>query len=394
MKNKISHPNFKTAQYYLTLACFFIGLVACSSNGKQDNTWVEVSMPEKCAGKLTLKNYVDSTAYVKLETNSNSIIRWINRINLFDNKIYIHDSRSKSLFVFDMAGKFLFKIHKVGMGPEEYNSFTSFCIDRHKKLVLIHDLSKNSIYKYSADNGKFEGVVRIKEHKSFARDITVLDNGNFLCYSNEYPKEAFCGIWELDNKGDFKKHLWEQTEVYPVIPTDPSPMLIKQVKGTLYSVCDVVNNVIYHYDGHDFRKAYQFNFTNSPVSPVSKYPGLTNMERDKRKLKDVVEIASVQETSNYIWINWACNGFGSQTFYIKNENKMIFPLKMDQIDGILGQIIPTDNTDIICFKIEAGECKNILKNTKKNEIGAVVRGLISKTIEDDNPIIQIHYMKR
>ena len=392
--NKVSLPDFDIFLRLILFICVFIGFISCNTKEAQSNAQVVVRMPEKNSGKLTLKYYVDSTAYVKLETDKETLIQSIGRVNIFDNKIYIHDSKLKSLFVFDMSGKFLFKIHKVGMGPEEYNSFTSFCIDRKKKLVLIHDLSKNSIYKYSAENGKFEGVVRIKEHKSFARDIMVLGNGDFLCYSNEYPGEAFCGIWELDNNGNFKKHLWKQTEVYPVIPTDPSPMLLKQVKGNLYSVYDVVNNVIYHYDGYNLKKAYQFDFSHLPIVTVSKYPGLTSMKRAELKLKDVIEVSSVQETSNYIWIKWVCNEFGTQTFYVKSENKMILPTKIDLVDGIMGRMVPTDNTDIVCFQIGAFECRKLVEDDKNNEIGAKVKGLMAKTNPDDNPIVQILYMKK
>lgn len=392
---KVNSKNkFKFLVCFTYLIGIFLGLTACSQKDNTNNVQVIIKMPERSSGLFTLKNYVDSTIYVKLETPVDGIIGRINRISIFDDKLFIHDSKSKSLFVFDMSGRFLYKIHRVGMGPEEYNSFTSFCIDRLKKLVLIHDLSKNAIYKYSTNNGNFKDVVRIKERKSFARDISVLDNGDFLCYSSEKQSDAMCGIWVLNKNGDFKKNLWEQTEVYPVIPTDPNPVLIKQLKDSLYSVFDVVNNIIYHYDGSNFTKMYLFDFSHTSVTPVSLHPGITNMKRSESKIKDVIEIAGIQETNNYIWTEWACNGNSIQTFYLKNEKKNIYADKCEFIDGILGMMIPTDNSDIICFNIGAWECADILAKDKKNEIGARVKQLMSKTKPDDNPIIQIYYMKK
>jgi hypothetical protein len=118
------------------------------------------------------------------------------------------------------------------------------------------------------------------------------------------------------------------------------------------------------------------------------------MKRFNDKIVDIIDIAAIQETSNYIWTTWLCNQVATQTFYIKKDDKLIMAKKTHLIDGIMGNMKPTNNRDIICFEIGAWECADLLKNDKNNQIAAVVKSLISKTNPLDNPIIQILYMKK
>jgi len=380
--------------HILLISILLFGSIGCNNNIKETYAKKLINMKVEKEELFTLKNYVDSTVYVKLETDTNIIMRSIHRINIFENKIFIHDSKMKTLFVFNMKGKFLFKIHKVGMGPGEYASFTSFCIDRKKKLVLIHDLRKNTIFKYSTENGELKGIIKIKDHKSFARDITVVESGDFLCYSNEYNKEAYCGFWLLDSVGNFKKQLWKQTDVFPYGSFEPNPIFIKQYKNSIYTLYDAVNNDLYHFDGINFTKEYHFDFSELPISTVSMHPGITPIERFDKKLVDIVQVANIHETSNYIWTVWECNNKKHQTFYDKSKQKLIKIGGFNNDDFVLGRLTPTDNLDIICFEIPARECKDLLKSDKNNEIGHKLKELMKHASPEDNSIVQIKYMKK
>lgn len=380
-------------KHFLLISVLSLGAVGCNNNIKEINAKKLINMKVEKEEVFVLKNYVDSTVYVKLEAGPSSIIRSFNRINLFENKIFIHDSKMKTLFVFNMKGKYLYKIQKARMGPDEYVSFTSFCIDRKRKLVLIHDLRKNTIFKYSTDNGKFKGLIKIKDHKSFARDITVMENGDYLCYSNEYNKEAYCGFWLLDSVGNYKKHLWKQTDTFPYGSFEPNPIFMKKYKDSIYTLFDAVNNDIYHFDGNTFTKEYHFDFSQLQISTISMHQGITANERYYKKMINIVQVANIFETSNYIWSVWECNNKQHQTFYDKSKQKLIMINGYEIDDFVLGRLTPTDNLDIICFEIPAHECKDILNSDKKKEIGIKLRELMKNTSPDDNSILQIKYMK-
>jgi hypothetical protein len=92
--------------------------------------------------------------YVPLETSDECLIGYVDKTLIKNNKIYVADfHRSEAIFVFDMNGKFLFKIARKGQGPGEYISVRDFDVlsngyiyvfNPFKKMILIY----NSIGKY------------------------------------------------------------------------------------------------------------------------------------------------------------------------------------------------------------------------------------------------------
>ncbi|GHS93853.1 hypothetical protein FACS1894207_1000 [Bacteroidia bacterium] len=87
--------------------------------------------------------------YVPLETSEECFIGHASKTLIRNNKIYVADfNKVMALFVFDMNGKYIFKISKRGQGPGEYISFNDFDIqnngdiymfDQHQKKILIYN---------------------------------------------------------------------------------------------------------------------------------------------------------------------------------------------------------------------------------------------------------------
>ena len=75
----------------------------------------------------------------------------INTIQVFDGYIYILDSsKAKSLFVFDLEGRFIRKIGSLGNGPGEYLGLNDFTLDTDNGIIYIGDI-KNRVHKYNFD---------------------------------------------------------------------------------------------------------------------------------------------------------------------------------------------------------------------------------------------------
>ena len=67
------------------------------------------------------------------------------------------------------------------------------------------------------------------------------------------------------------------------------------------------------------------------------------------------------------------------------------PERINLIDGVLGRMLPTDNSDLICFSIDGWECENLKGDVN---IKGGIKELINKSTGDDNPILQIYFMKK
>ncbi len=91
--------------------------------------------------------FFDKKKVVVLETTNESLISQINRIYSFNNKFYILDKRSKSVYIFQENGKFIKRIKRLGSGPGEYTNLTDFTIDlKNRQLILLCDIPNSLIY--------------------------------------------------------------------------------------------------------------------------------------------------------------------------------------------------------------------------------------------------------
>lgn len=68
-------------------------------------------------------------------------------IQIYDGKIFVFDEMgAKSLYVFDMDGKFIQKIGEYGRGPGEYTRISDFTIDKTNNVIYL--LDGNRIHRY------------------------------------------------------------------------------------------------------------------------------------------------------------------------------------------------------------------------------------------------------
>jgi hypothetical protein len=93
--------------------------------------------------------------YVPLETSDDCLIGNVSKTLIKNNKIYVADFHMASaIFVFDMNGKFLFKIARKGQGPGEYISFHDFDVNSNGE-IFIFDQHRKKFLVYN-DTGKYQ----------------------------------------------------------------------------------------------------------------------------------------------------------------------------------------------------------------------------------------------
>lgn len=135
---------------------FFICFVLLACRGKQAADDGKVRRTEVILSKLEpveVDRLIDSVRYIKLETSDEAIIARIDKIVFQDSLIYLADTRSNAVFVYDRAGKYRFKIASQGPGPEEYINLMDFTVDPAAGSVDVLDMHK--IVRYDMSDGKF-----------------------------------------------------------------------------------------------------------------------------------------------------------------------------------------------------------------------------------------------
>lgn len=163
-----------------------------------------------------LSNIFDSIKVIPLD-NSEVVIGKLNRVDIYKDLIIVLDAEfAKGVFAFDRAGKLLYQIGNVGLGPEEYASCGDFAIDREQGSIYIYDKLGHRIYVYDVNTGKYQRTLSIERSNKFNR---IWCNGGNLYAVRTYflPKKdnsPFYILKQLDEKTGELLGEWLDVETF------------------------------------------------------------------------------------------------------------------------------------------------------------------------------------
>lgn len=109
--------------------------------------------PENFSVDLDLSEILDdSIEIIPLETTEECLISKINRIEFYQDKIFVSDKANAKIFVFTSEGKYLKSIGTQGGGPGEYSFLGDFTLkgdsvviqDRYNSKYIAYDLYSNA----------------------------------------------------------------------------------------------------------------------------------------------------------------------------------------------------------------------------------------------------------
>ena len=151
-------------------------------------------------------DYFSSMEVIPLETNEHSIFGRIERISLYQDKIFILDTSTNSVIVFNNKGKFLFRLQNTGNGPKEYDSLMDFAIDRKNEQIILYADRPYRFYYYDLE-GNF---IKTKNTDKLFLHIA-LQNDN-LIKLNVSEEEFILNEHNLNT--DERKGFLPMTEMY------------------------------------------------------------------------------------------------------------------------------------------------------------------------------------
>ena len=138
-----------------------------------------IDLDGKQEASIPLSTYFKSVKPIILETNKDCLIGDIHEFQVFDGCIYIFDIRAaKSLYVFDMDGRFIRKIGSLGNGPGEYIQLSDFTLDTENRFIYLLDYGQR-IHKYHLD-GTFVQTITPKVQNSNIHYIQYYDSRLYM----------------------------------------------------------------------------------------------------------------------------------------------------------------------------------------------------------------------
>ena len=126
-----------------------------------------------------LSQFVSAISYVPLETSTEALVGNIQQIIPAGDKIIIATT-DNSIKVFDLKGKFLNNVGRIGKGPGEFPAFRNVFWDTDARRVIVHNMAGSYLLFYTI-NGTF--VKRFKiPFNTF--DVFRMRDGVFLGINN------------------------------------------------------------------------------------------------------------------------------------------------------------------------------------------------------------------
>lgn len=166
-------------------------LTGCSYEKKNHSPAItEIELDLMAAeNKLKLSEFVDSIAYIPLETSNLSLFGDVDRLIVTERGEYLIADKemTNALYLFDYTGRFLRKIGNKGQGPEEYINIED--VAYYNRNIFIWDNKGGKILKYS-----MEGDVLCSYKCMYtAYSFTCVDEDNFVFYC-DYAKNEELNI--------------------------------------------------------------------------------------------------------------------------------------------------------------------------------------------------------
>ncbi|MGY6560157.1 MAG: 6-bladed beta-propeller, partial [Nitritalea sp.] len=157
----------KISQYFASLICICLTQIHVSCNGQEASSFTGNESTDVVKIIVRSKDIQESFTVtpekvsehfvVPLETTDASLIGKLDKAIRHEDKIFVLDSDlAKTVFCFDLDGKFLFKLGRLGKGPGEYRELRDIVLYPSTNEIGVLDGDK--IIWYNTGDGSFTGA--------------------------------------------------------------------------------------------------------------------------------------------------------------------------------------------------------------------------------------------
>ena len=232
----------------LSLGMALLALCGCKETSSvkesEGRIVVDITQPEK---NLKMSDLFSDIKYVKLETTSESLIQYINRVLDFDGNLLVVDRDNQSLLLFDKDGQFIKKIAGQGKGPGEYSKMYDVAVDKEGRRLFVLDAYAQSVLIYDFDGKCLDS----KKFGFWAQELEYIGDDKVLLYcgyaimSNGYVKEnAYPTFFVFGLKdGTITPFQYISNEIKPDEVASPASALASSGNGRTYCLNDLTHEI-------------------------------------------------------------------------------------------------------------------------------------------------------
>jgi hypothetical protein len=380
-----------------------ICISCCHEKVKTDRSDIEI-IHAKTSVEENVLNLFDEVKVVDLEITDSSLIGlYINRIEIYENKIFVLNSLKwrNNILCFDFSGKYLFSIDRTGQGPGEYTSLYDFLIDKNlHHLVLRSDDRK---YLHFDMQGNF--LYEVKSDNDYCAMYSIyLNDSTYLAFNDPtyIPDLKEESLIYIDSKTMNIRHKSNDINEYYYCSGN-KPLSINNDKVLCLAYSDTIYDIS---DMHGAYAKYFVYYTDIQIKEKERmhrdmdkmgYEELIRFNQESYSKGESMFISAMYETNKYLV--FSCmkaipntdNSIDYALFYDK-ENKKTYNSENIDFDGFrVKDFSVTGVADgalycVLSMEITDSDKKKIKNSSVFSEID---RKKLIEHQEEDNPLILI-----
>jgi hypothetical protein len=333
---------------------------------------------------FSINEIFSSIELIPLSTSVESVIKRVHKLEYFSGRYYILDDETLSLFIFNGEGKYLFKIHNVGNGPEEYSLIYDFNLNRFTNTIELLN-PRGSLLEFTLD-GKYLRTLKIPLLS--ASNFADLNNDTLVFYTGS---EKYKLNYYSRSKGEvFKKDfvLPEKVHNIPMITRDFSPLSISNDGSVIFFVGYNSSSYSIVNCNSEYRVIWDFGKHNFNLEDMPEEESLLKKERYLNNCNTVHSFRYYQENNKYIFMDFTYKKVWYSIIYDRNSKncKLIRKFK----EGLFPPFNPVAVGDDILFTANASDIQLFVN---KDVLDARNRKIFESIQPEDNPVIIKYHLK-
>jgi hypothetical protein len=334
----------------------------------------------------------ENVKLVPLETNDESIIGTVSKIVVVNNTIYIFDTKSRSVLMFDKQGRYLNKIHKVGQGPNEYIDIEDFAVMKNEDILVLDENKKLIQFNKNTTPSQTYKL------PFYADAIECLNDSILIFNGSSFDDKVI--VWDLHKErtiGTFLKFDPKTSAriLKPLIKYEDQVYFTYQYSSTIYNVTS-----------QGIEEKWFIDFGNRNIKMEDLRQGVYGIYIPPSSSSSVYNFT---ETQKYIVFNFQCDdlddGYPYYVCYSKAsktkkifsqslfENDITFNLYSPNLIGVSDSGEFIEVLDTYSFLESIASHSKTDTNTDKYKRWRVLMDDIAGVNEFDNPIIAFYVFK-
>lgn len=376
-------------------------LVSCARNVPKESvhkSLQSISIKEGEISNISKDDVIKAIHFVPLETTDSCLIDVVEKIDVFEEKIYVLDKK-ENLYVFDINGRFIKGIGQKGPGPDEYIGAHDFYIHPEKRYISLLCYSNRTAVRYNLNGDYLERFKMNIETKALIGNCCLIDSDNlWLENSNSTKWAPYQYICLLE------KDMQENNTFFPWLSTGSEscsrPFPTNDCMGKEFYAISLLNDTVYKWDDNHFSPEYilesgllhptpEFVKANEPYEFIDEAEKKLNQQGYSKGLSRLFS------TDNYLCLEYWGLGYFDMIFMDKKQKRNA----LYRFSGGNNNLLHVYN-DLRCIyeKYLVREITVEMLYAIKEEVRAChhpeISDLYEKLNEDDNPVILLYDIEK